>query len=451
MATRERTITAPGERLLSRASRRDVLRAGVSAVFGSLVARALAAGPSRADDAHRPVADGPPAPAHACILLWLNGGPSHIDTFDPKPGRPTGGPFKAIKTRAPGLMLSEHLPRLAEHGDRLALVRSMTSKEGNHNRAQYFVHTGYAPNPTVVHPSLGGWTSARLAHGNDAPHDDPRAPHDELPAFVSIGGPSFGAGFLGVENGPFVLQKAGALPADVGLPPGVDAARFARRLAALDSMEARFAASTADAKVDGHRQVYAEAVRLMRTPKLEAFDVSGEPEATRAAYGDTDFGRGCLVARRLVERGVRFVEVVLDGWDTHQDNFDRTRTQMGTLDPAFAALLADLGARGRLGTTLVACMGEFGRTPRINPNDGRDHWPAAWSAALAGGGIRGGVVRGATDDDGAKVATAPTGVPDLLATMATLMGLDPAFTATTPAGRPIDLTDGGRPLRDLVA
>jgi uncharacterized protein (DUF1501 family) len=372
-------------------------------------------------------------------LLWLNGGPSHLDTFDPKPGRPTGGPFKAIKTRAPGLTLSEHLPRLAEHGDRLALVRSMTSREGNHNRAQYFVHTGYAPNPTVVHPSLGGWTSARLAR-----------PDDELPAFVSIGGPSFGAGFLGVQNGPFVLQKSGAPPADVGLPPGVDAARFDRRLEALGAMEARFAATTGDAKVDGHRQVYAKAVSLMRTPKLEAFDVSGESETARAAYGDTDFGRGCLVARRLVERGVRFVEVVLDGWDTHQNNFERTKTLMATLDPAFAALIADLGARGRLGSTLIACMGEFGRTPHVNPNDGRDHWPGAWSAALAGGGIRGGVVRGATDEDGAKVATAPTTMPDLLATMATLTGLDPAFTATTPAGRPISLTDDGVVLHDLV-
>jgi uncharacterized protein (DUF1501 family) len=412
--------------------RRALLRAGASSLFGALVARAFASSTA--------LADAPPARAGACILLWLNGGPSHIDTFDPKPGRSTGGPFKALKTSAPGMTLSEHLPRLAEHGRELALVRSMTSKEGNHNRAQYYVHTGYAPNPTVVHPSFGGWTGARLGR-----------PGDDLPAFVSIGGPSFGAGFLGVENGPFVVQKAGALPADVGLAPGVDGARFARRLEAVGAMEDGFAAATGDAKVEGHRQVYAKAVRLMETPKLEAFDVSGEPAATRAAYGDTDFGRGCLVARRLVERGVRFVEVVLDGWDTHQNNFDRTRSLMATLDPAFAALLTDLAARGRLPTTLVACMGEFGRTPRINANDGRDHWPGAWSAALAGGGIRGGVVRGSTDEDGANVATSPTRVPDLLATMATQLGLDPAFRATTPAGRPIALTDDGDVLRDLVA
>jgi uncharacterized protein (DUF1501 family) len=415
-------------------SRRSLLRAGASAMFGTLVARylwaypAFAAGPSR-----------PSPSAGACILLWLNGGPSHIDTFDPKPSRSTGGPFKAIRTRAPSMMLSEHLPRLAERANEIALVRSMSSKEGNHGRAQYYVHTGYAPNATLVHPSLGGWTSARLG--------DAEAP---LPSFVSIAGPSFGAGFLGVQNGPFVVQKAGVAPADVSLPPGVDQPRFERRLAALGAMEERFEEATGDAKVDGRRQVYAKAVRLMATPKLDAFDVSGETDATRRAYGDTEFGRGCLVARRLVERGVKFVEVVLDGWDTHQNNFDRTRSQMAILDPAFAALLADLAARGRLGSTLVACMGEFGRTPRINASDGRDHWPQAWSAVLAGGGIRGGVVRGATDEDGASVATAPTRVPDLLATMATLLGLDPAYTAMTPAGRPISVTDDGAPLRELM-
>jgi uncharacterized protein (DUF1501 family) len=411
-------------------NRRDVLQVGTSALFAGLVSRYLAPRDALAAAAPR---------ARACIVLWLNGGPSHIDTFDPKTG-PTGGRFKAIKTRAPGMALCEHLPKLAEHGNELAIVRSMSSKEGNHARAQYYVHTGYAPNPTIVHPSLGSWACARLG-----------APQAELPPFVSIGGPSFGAGFLGVQDGPFVVQKAGAPPADVALASGVDGARFTRRLAALGAMEDQFAGATGDAKVEGRREVYAKAVRLMQTPRLGAFDLSTETEATRRAYGDTDFGRGCLTARRLVEAGVTFVEVVLDGWDTHQNNFDRTKALMGTLDPAFAALLGDLAARHLLGSTLVACMGEFGRTSKINGNDGRDHWPQAWSAALAGGGIRGGVVRGATDDDGAKVVTPPTTVPDLLATMATLMGLDPGYTTMTPVGRPISLTDDGAPIRELMA
>jgi uncharacterized protein (DUF1501 family) len=412
--------------------RRALLQAGVSSVFAALASRCLSPGAAMAGTA--------PAPhARACILLWLNGGPSHIDTFDPKPGRPTAGPFKAIKTRIPGMSLSEHLPRLADRADKIALVRSISSKEGNHPRAQYYAHTGYAPTPTVAHPSLGGWTCARLG--------DPDA---ELPAFVSIGGPSFGAGFLGVENGPFVVQKAGASPTDTSLPPGVDRARFDRRRGALDAAEADFAQATGDAKIAGRRQVYAKAVRMMQTPKLDAFDVAGETEAVRSSYGDTDFGRGCLTARRLVERGSKFVEVFLDGWDTHQDNFGRTKALMGTLDPAFSALLDDLGSRRLLGSTLVVCMGEFGRTPHVNANDGRDHWPGAWSAALAGGGVRGGVVHGATDEDGAKVLGAPTRVPDLLATMAMLLGLDPALTETAPSGRPISLTDDGVPIAGLT-
>jgi uncharacterized protein (DUF1501 family) len=178
--------------------------------------------------------------------------------------------------------------------------------------------------------------------------------------------------------------------------------------------------------------------------------LAGETAATTKAYGDTDFGRGCLVARRLVERGVKFVEVTLDGWDTHQNDFDRTKGLMAALDPAFAALLDDLGAHAMLGATLVACMGEFGRTPRINANDGRDHWPQAWSAVLAGGGVRGGAVHGATDEDGANVAGPTTSVPDLLATMATQLGLDPAHTEMTPVGRPISVTDSGTPIRALL-
>jgi hypothetical protein len=184
-----------------------------------------------------------------------------------------------------------------------------------------------------------------------------------------------------VQNGPFVLPKAGPPPTDVDMPPGVDGARFARRRAALDALEQRFAQATGDGKVEGRREVYGKAVRLMQSPRLDAFDLANESESARRAYGDTDFGRGCLVARRLVERGVKFVEVVLDGWDTHKDNFERTKKLMGTLDPAFATLLADLGARGLLGSTLVACMGEFGRTPRGASCAGRPPTPARRSPA----------------------------------------------------------------------
>ncbi len=420
---------------MSSFDRRMLLRAGMGGLAGLLATRWLGTGEARAASDPR----APPAPAKACIVLWLNGGPSHIDTFDPKPGAPTGGPFKAIKTRAPAIQLSEHLPHLAERADKIALVRGMTSREGNHPRAQYLLHTGYSPNPTVVHPALGAWAGARLGD-RDA----------ELPAFVSIGGPSASAGILGVQNGPFVVLKAGAVPQNLGTVEGVGAERFARRRAALDWAEGRFAQQTGDAKVEGRRAVYAKAMRLMASPRVAAFDLSSEPAALQASYGDSDFGRGCLTARRLVDSGVKFVEVVLDGWDTHQNNFARTTDLMKTLDPAFAALLADLGQRKLLGSTLVACLGDFGRTPRINGNDGRDHYPQAWSAVLAGGGIRGGIVHGQTDAEGAKVVNDPTTVPDLFATLATQLGMSPSETVESPSGRPIALTDGGKVVRALV-
>lgn len=378
----------------------------------------------------------PPARAKACILLWMNGGPSHVDTWDPKPGN---GRFKAIPTRIDGLSLCEHLPQVAGVAQHLAVLRGMTSKEGNHDRAQHLVHTGYAPNPTVAYPSLGSW----LAH-------EVGDPNAELPLFVSISGPSISAGFLGVQYNPFIVQNVRQPLQNTDYAPGVDRVRFGKREQALEALEDDFAARTGATKIQARRAVYARAVRMMYAPRLEAFDVAREPAATLAAYGDTDFGRGCLMARRLVEGGVRFVEVVLDGWDTHKDNFGRTAKLMGALDPAMASLLRELDERRLLDSTLVMCMGEFGRTPRINENDGRDHHPAAWSAVLAGGGVRGGVVLGATNDDGDQVVARPTTVPELMATAATLLGLDPQKEYTTPLGRPITLTDNGRPIRELL-
>jgi uncharacterized protein (DUF1501 family) len=417
--------------------RRRFLGLGATGLASSLAAR-YAERFAFADAAARVPASS--AKAKAVVVLWLNGGPSHLDTFDPKPGTPVGGPFKAIKTRAPSILLSEHLPQLAEKADKIAVVRSMSSKEGNHARAQYLLHTGYSPNPTVVHPSLGGWVCEQLGD-----------PQSDIPTFVSIGGPSFGAGFLGVQNGPFVLQKAGEMPPNVEPPPQIDAARFDRRKAALDFLEKRFASQTGDAKVDGREAVYAKAVRMMRSPRIDVFDLGHESDATKKAYGDTDFGRGCLLARRLVERGVKFTEVVLDGWDTHKDNFNRNAKQMGILDPAFATLLGELDQRKLLRSTIVVCMGDFGRTPKINGNEGRDHHPQAWSAVLAGGGIRGGYVHGTTDADGDKVAGPATSVPDLMATLATLMGMDPTHSETTPAGRPIAITEDGVAVKALLA
>jgi uncharacterized protein (DUF1501 family) len=216
-------------------------------------------------------------------------------------------------------------------------------------------------------------------------------------------------------------------------------------------MESRFAGESGDAKVDGRRALYAKAIRMMQSPQIKAFDLADEPDALKKDYGATDFGRGCLVARRLVDAGARFVEVTLDGWDTHKDNFGRTRKLMETLDPAMSALLRDLEARKLLDSTLVVWMGDFGRTPRINANEGRDHHPGAWSAVLAGGGSRRGVVHGATDAAAEKVVAAPVTVPNLLATIVKLVGIDPGETRTSPAGRPISVTDDGAPINELIA
>jgi hypothetical protein len=410
--------------------RRTFLKLGLGGLFSLWAAPRLAR------------AARPARKAKACIVVWLNGGPSHIDTFDPKSNTPT----KSIATRVPGLQLSEHLPRLADAAQHLCILRGMTSKEGNHDRARHLLHTGYSPNPTVAHPALGAWVSEELG---DAKSD--------LPTFVSVAGPSARAGFLGVEHDPFVVTEAGEPPGNTGYPHDVDMVRFLRRKAALDAMEADFAAQTgSDPKVAQRRAVYTKAVRMMYAPRLRAFDLADEPDAIKTAYGAVsgaggDFGRGCLLARRLVEAGVPFVEVTLDGWDTHQDNFNRTRRLMQQLDPALSGLIADLDQRKLLDSTLVVCLGEFGRMPQVNPNEGRDHYPKAWSAIVAGGGIRGGLAHGATDGSGANVVEHPTAVPDLFATLATQLGIDPDKTLSTPLGRPLSVTDNGKIIREILS
>jgi uncharacterized protein (DUF1501 family) len=403
-------------------------------LFGALAASWLDPRAARAEGPATP----PAAKAAACIVLWMNGGPSHVDTFDPKPGSTAAGPFKAIRTRAKGLSICEHLPRVADQAHHLAFLRGMTSREGNHDRARYLLHTGYAPNPTVTHPALGGWMSEELGASGD------------LPTFISLGGPSATAGFLGAQHGPFIVQSAVEPPQNVARAQGVGPMRFEKRRAALDKIESHFAAEATDTKVDGRRAVYEKAMRMMRAPGLGAFDLSSETKATLDAYGDSDFGRRCLTARRLVESGVRLVEVTLDGWDTHTDNFGRTTKLMGALDPGMSALIGDLDKRHLLDRTLVIWMGDFGRTPRINANDGRDHHPGAWTAVLAGGGVRGGVAHGQTDATGDTVAAGKIVVPDLFATVAKQLGLDPDKSFDTPSGRPIAISDGGRALHELT-
>lgn len=377
----------------------------------------------------------------ACIVLWMNGGPSHVDTWDPKPGTKEGGPFKSIKTSVRGVEICEHLPQVAAQAQHLAILRGMTSKEGNHQRAAYLLHSGYSPNPTVAFPGFGALMAEELGDKDAA-----------LPAFVSLAGPSLGGGFHGVQFNPFVIQNPLEPPQNVALWRNADEARFQRRMGLLKDLDAEFKAVTKDSKVDERQLVYDKAIKLMHTPKLKAFDLSDEPDSLKKAYGPSAFGQGCLMARRLIENGVRCVEVTLDGWDTHKDNFGRTTQLMNTLDPAMATLIADLEMRKMLDSTLVIWMGDFGRTPKINGDEGRDHHPGAWSAVLAGGGIKGGQVVGSTDAIGDKVVDSPVSVPDLYATIAATLGLDGAKSFVTPAGRPITLVDvAGKPLKSLLA
>lgn len=419
-------------------TRRNVLSLGGAGLLASLLS-GLHTTANAEEPSPRPATSALPIKAKSCIMLWMNGGPSHIDTFDPKPGSASGGSFKAISTRQSGVSICEHMPQIANVMDKMALLRGVSSKEGNHQRASELGHTGHVPNPTVQAPAIGAWVARKRP-----------TPGLMLPSFVSLAGPSAGAGFFGNPYDPFVVQSPGELPEDLVPARSVGEAREARRRALLDGMESEFEARTHDPQVASRRALYAKARAMMGSPAVRAFEIGDEPEATRAAYGDTDFGRGCLVARRLVETGVPFVEVALDGWDTHQNGFERVKSRLDILDPAMATLLSDLAARNLLDSTLVVWMGEFGRTPRINGDDGRDHHPGAFSVAMAGGGVRGGVVHGETDADGATVVKDPTAVPDVIATIAQLMGIDPSSEELSPAGRPIEVTQRGKPIAAIL-
>jgi hypothetical protein len=385
-------------------------------------------------------AKGSHGPARSVILLWLSGGPSQLDTFDPHPGTSFAGGAKAIDTAAKGIQLGSGFEQLADQMGSVALVRSMISKEGDHERGTYMLKTGYRPDPTVEHPTIGAVCCHELPVGST-----------DIPRHVSILSgqwPSRG-GFLGGEFDAFQIDDpSGKLP-DVASQ--VSTTRDQRRVLDLDVVDRAFSGRR-KARVEGtlHRQTVAAARTMMTSEQLKAFDISGEPAGLRAEYGDSPFGRGCLAARRLIEVGVRCVEVTLDGWDSHVNNFEVHRKLVKQLDPAFAALIRDLRARKLLDRTVVLCCGEFGRSPKINPLGGRDHWPTGFSLALAGGGLRGGLAIGETDPEALKDPVAPTTVQDVHATVLTALGLDPAKENIAPlTGRPIKLSEG-RAIRSLI-
>ena len=391
-------------------------------------------------------ADGPARRAKACILVWLNGGPSHLDTFDPKPNAAADyrGPVGAIDTAVEGVKLSEYFPELATEAKNLAIIRSITSKEADHDRANFFIHTGNLRSETVDYPALGAVVARTWSEEKD-----------ELPNFVSINAGGGEGGFLGVEFSPHMISNLDAPIDNLGLPDGVDEDRLARRLKGLDALNKGFAGRSDAGRVADHERFHSKTLRLRTSPALKAFDLKAEKAETVKAYGaeadDAVFQKSCLMARRLVENGVKFVEVMLDGWDTHADNFNATGALAKILDPTLTALTRDLNERGLLKDTLILCMGEFGRTPKINEQTGRDHWSEAFSVLLAGGGVKGGQVIGSTDEKGEQVKDRPVTIPDYFATVLTALGVDPAKQYRTPGGRPIKLADKAKVATELFS
>jgi Protein of unknown function (DUF1501) len=443
-------------------SRRDLMKLCAAGVVGYslsgwLERLALAAAPPSAGR------------KRSCILLWMNGGPSQMDTFDLKPGHSNGGPIKEISTSAPGVRISEHLPGIAKRFHHLAIVRSLSTKEAEHGRATYLMRTGRLPGGPVHYPSIGSLVAKDLTPAGT-----------ELPGFVSIAPyrflspAAFGPGFLGPqyaplivgENNPYNGQPAGPTEQmlrveNVAAPSEVDGARLSARTGLLDDLESDFLAERNGVASLSHRIAYEKAVTLMRGQAVRAFELSEEPAALRERYGRNLFGQGCLLARRLVERGVPFVEVTLSsangapgaiGWDTHANNFESVKSLSAVLDTAWSTLLDDLQTRGLLDSTLIVWMGEFGRTPKINPSQGRDHWAKSWSAVLGGGGIRGGQVHGSTTTDGMDVKDNPVSVPDFIATVGRALGMDVTKQTMSNVGRPIRFADpGARPIQEVLS
>ncbi len=386
----------------------------------------------------------------SCILLWQSGGSPHQDTFDMKMDAPSDirGEFKPISTNVAGIQICEHLPRMAKVADKYTILRSMKSRENNHERAINYLLTGYLPLPTLEYPSVGSVLSKL------------QGPKNGMPPYVAVPNtfPSYGAGYLGGEHNPFIAGDANASGykvRDLTLPADVDWARIGNRRHLVEQMDRKFRSIEASPDFKALDQFTQKAYDLMSSPVAKkAFDVQAEPEALRERYGRTPVGQGALLARRLVESGVRFVTVA-KGWlnyDTHGDNFNiMKKVLLPEFDKAYATLVEDLHERGMLETTVVIGMGEFGRTPKINDGAGRDHHCKAWSVVLAGGGIPGGRVLGATDKTATEVTDLPVEPEDLLYTLYTMMGVDPAHEFQTPIGRPAKVVNGGKTIPGLLA
>jgi uncharacterized protein (DUF1501 family) len=440
-------------------SRRDLFRAaGLSLVGASASGWWPAFAQAVAND---------PARRRHCVLLWMTGGPSQIDTFDMKPGHANGGPIKEIETNVPGVRFSEHLPKLAAQAHNLAIVRSLSTKEGDHGRGTFLVRTGQAPGGPFAFPPIGSSLAKALANADD-----------DMPAYVSISPyrafnqAAFASGFLGPRHAPLTVGAADIFQAqpqanttgyaelrvdDLRPPEGISQEQVQGRIELWNTLQQGFLKDHASAAPLAQDTVYRRAQRLMNSAAARAFELEEEPASVRDAYGRSRFGQGCLMARRLIERGVSCVEVSLGtfaggslGWDTHANNFAAVKSLSEELDAGWASLMRELQERGLLEDTTIIWLGEFGRTPKINGAGGRDHFPGAWTCVFAGGGIQGGQAYVSTTDDGMEVAEHPVEIGDVLATLCKAVGVEPGTQNTSEMGRPIRIAEG-KPIDAILA
>lgn len=397
-----------------------------------------------------------------CLLLWMPGAPSQFETFSPLPNHENGGGTKAISTSVPGIQISENLPLLAKQMHHLAIIRSMKTREGDHGRAAYEMRTGYRQSPVMQHPTLGSLVSQQLPpHKNDLPS------YISLLTFRDFNTMAFGPGFLGPAYAPLIVGEGGlGAAADAELeipnlaaPPQITGRQIQSRLSMLEQFDASFRKNRRDPLLQSHQSAQQSALKLMNSEAQKLFDASLEPETIREAYGRNRFGQACLIARRLLEAEVPFVEVSLfaapgnagQTWDSHVNNNETVASLCEVLDPAYAMLVQELVDRGMWDSTLVVWMGEFGRTPKYNEAEGRDHFPDAWSVVLGGAGITPGAVYGSVSADGSEVKENPVSVADLQHTILSALDLDPSGQNLSKMGRPIRLADPeGQAIKDLL-
>ena len=377
--------------------------------------------------------------AKKVIYLYMSGAMSHLDTFDPKPKSDVQGATGVIKTKIPGVQFSEHMTQLAQQTSKMAVIRSMTTTTAAHGPARYLMRTSYRPLATTKHPGIGSWMHRMLGRI-----------HKELPVSVQIGG-GLGPGYLGAEFAPVPLGDPSKGLQNTTTPSYLTEASFDKRMQLSNVFDSGFRQkANANSKVTGYDDLYSEAIGLLRSDDLKAFDISKESQAAKDAYGDTRFGKAALLARRLVESGVRFVEISFGSWDHHYQLFENLPPKAQELDKVAGTLLKDLESRGLLKETLVVIGTEFGRKPKPNQNSGRDHHPAAFSTMLAGAGIKGGQIYGSSDENGFYAEDDACSVEEFNATIAHAVGIPHDKEIHSPDGRPFTIANGGEPIAKLI-